>query len=169
MMFHIDTLRLIRKSFNRFFSLVMIVMIGVAFMMGLLSTRLIMEDSVDRYNDRYHLQDIQIYSSYGFDANDVAAIEQLEYVDRCFASKMIDVFSQGEEGNTLVTRVEETRRDVDQFELVQQMLARIPGRIAAARDLVAFALTVFNCIDLRPPRPRNQYRLGHRCPLFHLV
>ena len=61
-MFHIDTLRLIRKSFNRFFSLVMIVMIGAAFMMGLLSSRVIMEDSVDRYNDKNHLQDIQIFS-----------------------------------------------------------------------------------------------------------
>ena len=118
-MFHIDTLRLIRKSFNRFFSLVMIVMIGVAFMMGLLSSSVIMEDSVDKYNDRYHLQDIQIFSSYGFDENDIEAIRSLEYVERCFPSKMIDVFSQGEDGSVFVTRVEETRRDVDLFELLE--------------------------------------------------
>ena len=149
MMFHIDTLRLIRKSFNRFFSLVMIVMIGVAFMMGLLSTRLIMEDSVDRYNDRYHLQDIQIYSSYGFDANDVAAIEQLEYVDRCFASKMIDVFSQGEDGNTLVTRVEETRRDVDQFELYDGRLPENAGEVVVLN----------NSLD-------SGYQVGDRLTLF---
>ena len=121
-MFHIDTLRLIRKSFNRFFSLVMIVMIGVAFMMGLLSSRVIMEDSVDRYNDRYHLQDIQIFSSYGFDENDVEAIRSQEYVSRCFASKMIDVLSQGEDGTVFVTRVEETRREINLFDLLEGRL-----------------------------------------------
>ena len=121
-MFHIDTLRLIRKSFNRFFSLVMIVMIGAAFMMGLLSSRVIMEDSVDKYNDKNHLQDIQIFSSYGFDENDIEAIRSLDFVERCFPSKMIDVFSQGEDGSVFVTRVEETRRDIDQFELLSGRL-----------------------------------------------
>ncbi|MBQ8994326.1 MAG: FtsX-like permease family protein, partial [Oscillospiraceae bacterium] len=118
-MFHLDTLRLIRKSFNRFFSLVMIVMIGVAFMMGLLSTPIIMEDSVDVYNDKYHMQDLQVFSSYGFDENDIRAIEAQEYVERCFASKMIDVFSRDENDNTFVARVEETRRDVNQFDLYE--------------------------------------------------
>ena len=117
-MFHIDTIRLIRKSFNRFFSLVMIVMIGVAFMMGLLSCRVIMEDSVDKYNDKYHLQDVQIFSAYGFDENDIEAIRAQEYINRCFPSKMIDVFSIGEDGTVLVTRVEETRRDINLFNLL---------------------------------------------------
>ena len=72
-MFHKDTFRLIRRTFNRFFSLLMIVLIGVAFMMGLFSTRPIMEKSVDKYFDEMKLQDFQIYSSYGFDDNDVRA------------------------------------------------------------------------------------------------
>ena len=55
-MFHLDTLRLIKRTFNRFFSLLMIVLIGVAFMMGLLSSRPIMEQSVDAYYDKYHLE-----------------------------------------------------------------------------------------------------------------
>jgi len=133
-MFHIDTLRLIRKSFNRFFSLVMIVMIGAAFMMGLLSSRVIMEDSVDRYNDKYHLQDIQIFSSYGFDENDIDAIRSLEFVERCFPSKMIDVFSQGEDGSVFVTRVEETRRDIDQFELLAGRLPDNSGEVVVLNN-----------------------------------
>ena len=62
-MFNKDTVRLIGKSFKRFFSLLMIVLIGSSFMMGLLSTREIMEKSVDRYNDSYSLQDIQLRHS----------------------------------------------------------------------------------------------------------
>ena len=50
-MFKKDTYRLIRKTFKRFFSLVSIVFIGVAFMMGLFSTAPIMRESVERYYD----------------------------------------------------------------------------------------------------------------------
>ncbi len=125
-MFHLDTLRLIKKSFNRFFSLVMIVLIGVSFMMGLLSTRTIMEQSVDRYNDEYRLQDLQIYSSYGFDENDVEAVSKLEMVEYCFASRMADVFALSEGGERHVSRLEETRRDVNLFELVE---GRMPEKI----------------------------------------
>ena len=128
-MFHLDTLRLIKKSFNRFFSLVMIVLIGVSFMMGLLSTRMIMEQSVDRYNDEYRLQDLQIYSSYGFDENDVEAVKKLDMVEYCFASRMADVFAQNEDGERYVARIEETRRDVDLFELVDGRMPENAGEV----------------------------------------
>lgn len=118
-MFHRDTLRLIKNTFNRFFSLVMIVLIGVAFMMGLLSSRPIMEQSVDRYYDDKKLQDFQIYSSYGFDQNDINAIRSQEYVKDCFASKMTDVLSRNDDGNVQVTRVEELSRNMNGFQLVE--------------------------------------------------
>ena len=116
-MFHKDTLRLIKNTFNRFFSLVMIVFIGVAFMMGLFSTRQIMEDSVDLYDDSYHLQDIQIYSSYGFNEKDIAALHGQEYIERVFPSRLIDCYSENKDGTVRVTRAEEISRDVDQFVL----------------------------------------------------
>ena len=121
-MFHKDTFRLIKKTFNRFFSLVMIVLIGVAFMMGLLSTRSIMEDNVDRYGDEYDLQDIQIYSSYGFDDADVEAIRSQSGVKNVFASRFADVYSTSSDGNVRVTRIEEIERDVDKFELIEGRL-----------------------------------------------
>ena len=91
-MFHKDTIRLIKKTFNRFISLLMIVLIGSAFMMGLLSTRTIMEDNVDRYADDLSLQDIQFYSSYGFCDEDIEALKKLECIDEVFASRFRDVF-----------------------------------------------------------------------------
>ena len=117
-MFHKDTFRLIRKTANRFFSLLMIVLIGVAFMMGLLSTRIIMEDSVDSYVDEYRLQDIQLYSSYGFCDEDIEAIKKHSYVDRVFASRFADVYSESADGTVRVTRVEEVERDLNRVELV---------------------------------------------------
>lgn len=124
-MFHKDTFRLIRKTFNRFFSLLMIVLIGSSFMMGLLSSRPIMEQSVDRYNDDRKLQDFQIYSSYGFDDNDIRALRKQDFVEDLFASKMVDVFSENEYGDVLVTRVEEVNRPMNDFQLIS---GRLPER-----------------------------------------
>ncbi len=126
-MFHKDTFRLIKRTFNRFFSLVMIVLIGVAFMMGLLSTREIMETNVDRYSDENSLQDIQLYSSYGFDDADIEAISSLDYVDKVFASRFIDAYAEGENGEILVTRIEEADRSVAGFELIDGRLPQAEG------------------------------------------
>ena len=126
-MFQKDTLRLIGKTFNRFFSLLMIVLIGVSFMMGLLSTRPIMEDSVDLYGDEYELQDIQLYSSYGFDDNDIAAIRSQEYVDKVFASRMVDVFCRTESEEVYVCRVEETLRDVNKYNIIEGRMPNAYG------------------------------------------
>ena len=127
-MFQKDTLRLIGKTFNRFFSLLMIVLIGVSFMMGLLSTRQIMEDSVDIYNDEYNLQDIQLYSSYGFDDNDIAAIKSQEYVEDIFPSRMIDVFCRAEgTEDVYVCRVEETLRKVNKYNLIEGRMPNAYG------------------------------------------
>ena len=115
-MFHKDTLRLIKSTFNRFLSLLMIVLIGVAFMMGLLSTRRIMEYNVDRYSDEENLQDIQLYSSYGFDDKDVRALQKLDYVESVFPSRLVDCYSDSKYGVT-VARAEEIDRTVNLFEL----------------------------------------------------
>lgn len=124
-MFHRDTFRMIRKTFNRFLSLVTITAIGVAFMMGLFSVREIMEKSVDVYDDACKLQDFQIYSSYGFDENDIEAIRKQEFVVDCFPSRMIDVFSRTPGGDIEVMRLEELTRTVNLYELVS---GRLPYR-----------------------------------------
>ena len=49
-MFRKDTFRLIKRSLNRFLSLVSIVAIGTGFMMGLNSAPTLMRNSVDKYN-----------------------------------------------------------------------------------------------------------------------
>ena len=128
-MFHKDTFRLIKKTFKRFFSLLMIVLIGVAFMMGLLSTREIMEKNVDAYSDETHLQDIQIYSSYGFDEDDIKAIADLDYTDRIFASKAADVYAESRNGSILVARIEETERDVCRYELIDGRMPEAPDEV----------------------------------------
>jgi len=123
-MFNKDTFRLIRKTSNRFLSLFMIVLVASAFMMGLFTNALILRESVDRYNDEYSLQDLQIYSSYGFCEEDVDALRNNEDVKDVFASKFVDAYGEIRGRNAIVFRLEELERSVNRFELTSGRMPR---------------------------------------------
>ena len=72
-----DIVRLIQNTKGRFFSLVAIIIIGVAFFVGVSGSSYIMGKNVDAYADDTNLKDITIYSNYGFDDEDVDAISQM--------------------------------------------------------------------------------------------
>ena len=107
----------------------MIVLIGVGFMMGLLSTRAIMETNVDSYDDEYKLQDIQIYSSYGFDDEDVKALSNQDFVSNYFASRMMDVYAETQDGFITIARLEETDRSMNEFMLTKGELPSKPNEV----------------------------------------
>ena len=79
-MFHRDTLRLIKKTYKRFLTILLIVLIGVAFMVGLLANATVMRESVDKYYDEYNFMDVQLYSSYGFSEDDINEIKKSDLV-----------------------------------------------------------------------------------------
>lgn len=122
-MFHKDTLRLIKKTIRRFFTIFLMVFIGVAFMVGVLSTHSIMKKSVDIYFDEYNFMDVQLYSSYGFDEEDVETIRNANVVEDVFATKFVDVYGEQKE-NIFVTRVQELDTNVNQFELLSGRLPK---------------------------------------------
>ena len=149
-MFQIDTFRLIRKTLKRFLSLTLIVLIGVAFMMGLMSNPYIMRRSVDRFDDKYHLQDLQLYSAYGFCTEDLVALRESDTIDRLFASKTVDVYCTRQDGNELVARVTELGRSVNQIELSA-------GRMPQKAD---------ECVLLINSIGSNDYSLGEEFTLW---
>ncbi|MBR3227894.1 MAG: FtsX-like permease family protein, partial [Erysipelotrichaceae bacterium] len=118
-MFKTDTYRLIRKTFKRFFSLLMIVLIGSGFMMGLFSTPTIMRQSVDVYDDEYHLADIQLLSPYGFCRKDIGVLMKTEGVENVLASRFRDVYLIEEDGEKTVARFEEIYRKVNRLKLTE--------------------------------------------------
>lgn len=119
-MFRKDTLRLMFKTKRRFISLFLIVLIGVGFMVGLLSTHTVMRESVDNYYDENKVFDIQIYSTYGFNEDDIKAIKQTEGVDEVFASKFKDVYANvSEKEGNFVTRVNELDPALNYIKLVE--------------------------------------------------
>ena len=130
-MFRIETFRLIVKTFRRFLSLTLIVMIGAGFMMGLMSTPTVLRGSIDIYYDEYDLNDLVIYSPYGFCDEDYRTISSTDGVSNVFASKEIDCHGLHEKGESVTYRVSELSRENSQFKLVE-------GRMPTENDECLF-------------------------------
>ncbi len=125
-MFHKDTFRLIRKTRKRFITLLLIVLIGASFMVGLMSSRPTMLASVDRYYKQTDFMDLQLYSSYGFDEGDIAALKDGPGVKSVVGTKFIDAYAYSESGG-IVTRIQELECDLNRYTLTE-------GRMPAAPD-----------------------------------
>ena len=79
-----DTIRDIKKSIGRFLSILMICALGVAFFVGIKSSPLSMEKTVDQYYDDYNMMDLRLVSTFGFTQEDVNALAKLEGIEGIF-------------------------------------------------------------------------------------
>ncbi|MBQ3009414.1 MAG: ABC transporter permease, partial [Oscillospiraceae bacterium] len=129
-MFHRDTFRLIRKTGKRFVAILLIVLIGVGFMVGLMSSSPTMRASVDRYFDDYNFMDVQLYSACGFDEGDVAALAANDVVKDIFATKFTDVYVKNDE-SVIITRVQELESDINRFMLLEGRMPQKPNEALA--------------------------------------
>ncbi len=75
-----DCLRGIRKTRNRFLSILCIVMIGVGFFAGVKASSPDMWRSVDAYADQQNLMHYRLLSTWGFEEEDIEALKSLEGV-----------------------------------------------------------------------------------------
>ncbi len=73
-----SSFREIRATLSRFLSIFGIVALGVGFFAGVKAAAPDMRNTVDDYVKSADLMDMRIVSTYGFDSNDIKAIEKLE-------------------------------------------------------------------------------------------
>ena len=129
-----DTLRLIKNTKERFFSLVAIIVIGVAFFVGVSGSSYIMGKNVDAYADETNLKDITIYSNYGFDEEDVAAVDQMSKVEKAEGSKFVDVLASSS-STSKITRIHSYNADntINQFVLKEGRLPKNKNEVVAEK------------------------------------
>ncbi len=129
-----NIIRMIQTTKSRFFSLFAIVMIGVAFFIGVSSSSTMLAYSVDAYNDRTNLKDFTIYSSYGFNDEDIAALEQIEEVECVETSKFADVVA-GNEDFQVIARVHgfSLQQTINAFDLKEGRLPRNEKEVLAEK------------------------------------
>lgn len=99
-----NILQEIRHSFGRFFSILCIVMIGVAFFAGVKASAPDMKYSADQYFDKYNVQDIQVYSTLGLTQDDLKEIKKINGVEDAEPVFSIDTLTQ-KDSTQLVMKV----------------------------------------------------------------
>ena len=90
-----DFVREIRKSRSRFFSIMILVALAVAFLAGLRATAPDMKRTGDLYLDRQHLQDVQVLSTLGITEDDVAELSRRSEVALAVGGYRADAWANG--------------------------------------------------------------------------
>ena len=88
--FRKDTMRTMRKTMNRFCSILLIVALGVGFFAGVRATGDDMRDTASDYYIDYNAMDVKVLSTLGFSENDVAAVAAVDGVKQVYAGKYVD-------------------------------------------------------------------------------
>lgn len=88
-----DFLREIRKSMNRFISILCIVAIGTAFFVGLKASAPDMSYTMDNYYDEYNTMDLDVMSTLGLTDEDIQAISEIEGVSQVQAGYFTDAIT----------------------------------------------------------------------------
>ena len=89
----------IKKTYNRFLSICLIVMLGTAFFAGVKATEPDMQESADLFFDDSKLMDIRVVSTLGLTEDDVTAISAMEGVESAIPVYTYDVLTEKDEQN----------------------------------------------------------------------
>lgn len=116
----------IRKTFNRFMSIFLIVALGVAFFSGIRATKPDMQLSADRFYDENNLMDIRILGTLGITKEDVEAVAAVDGVKAVMGAYSKDVLCDVGE-NTYVIKLMSVPTEINQVTIQE-------GRMPQAAD-----------------------------------
>lgn len=115
-----NTLIKIKKSFGRYFSILMIVMVGVGFFAGIQSSAPSIREVADQYYNDQQVMDFKIYSTTGLSDDDVEALAAVEHVQAVVPSYSLDVLDRDK-----AIRIHAIETEVNRISLIQ---GRLPER-----------------------------------------
>ncbi|MDF2802094.1 MAG: hypothetical protein K0S61_1997, partial [Anaerocolumna sp.] len=116
----------VKKSLNRYISILLIVALGVAFFSGIRATETDMQISGDTYFDRTGFMDIRVISTMGLTDNDLSAIEDLKDVNTVEPVKSLDVLSTTKDSESVFKLFSKTD--------IINKIKIIEGRLPKAND-----------------------------------
>lgn len=92
-----DTIKEITKNFKRFISILLIVLLGVGFFVGIKSASPDMKETIDQYFDNQNVMDIQILSTLGLTKQDIEKLAEVQGAEKVVGSYFADVLVETEE------------------------------------------------------------------------
>ena len=109
-----DFWREIQHTRSRFFSIMILVALSVAFLSGLKATAPDMKKTGDDYLDSLHLADIQVLSTLGLTDEDIEAIRARENIEDAEGEYVIDAFASSDSLDAVVKVLSLTGRGINE-------------------------------------------------------
>lgn len=138
-----STLRDIKSTKARFFSILLIILIGVGFFTGIKSSKPSMMAVVDKYYEDTKLMDFRLLSTVGFDDGDIDAIKDMDGVTDVQAGFFSDVFLGGDAGGSVV-RLHAFKSEEDA--LNQPVV--VSGRLPENKNEALAGVSSFGAVDV---------------------
>ena len=145
-----DSVREISKSFSRFFSIVLIMFMGVGFFVGVKATAPSMRNTADRYFDETNLMDLMIVAPIGFSEDDVEAIREIEGVRDIMPAYSADLLVYMEGSDNCVVKVMSLPSEDSQYAHINNPVL-LEGRMPKAPGECVVSLPGF--LDVASCRP----------------
>ena len=76
-----DSIKEIRKTFKRFLSILLIVLLGVGFFAGIKATSPDMEKTIDEYFDKNNVFDLEVISTLGINKDDIDIVKNVDGIE----------------------------------------------------------------------------------------
>ena len=120
----------IKKTYNRFISICLIVMLGTAFFAGVKAAEPDMQESADIFFDDSKLMDIRVLSTLGLTEDDVTAISAIEGVESAIPVYTYDVLTEKDEKQHVIKLMSETT-DINKITVTEGRMPQKSGECLA--------------------------------------
>ena len=158
-----DFWREIQHTRSRFFSIMILVALSVAFLSGLKATAPDMKKTGDDYLDSLHLADIQVLSTLGLTDDDITAIRAQDKVEDAEGEYVIDAFASSDSLDAVVKVLSLTGRGINEVLLRGgRMPERADECVVEENMLSLMNIEIGDRITLTPgERSLRRARAGH--------
>lgn len=111
----------IRKSYKKFLAIILIVLLGVGFFVGIRATSPDMRATLDKYFHEYQMYDVSIMSNYGITVDEIEKIRDKGY--DIWGAKSVDVVVNNDDNEYAVKVISyDKNSDVNQLKLIKGSL-----------------------------------------------
>ena len=146
-----DFWREIQHTRSRFFSIMILVALSVAFLSGLKATAPDMKRTGDDYLDSLHLADIQVLSTLGLTDDDITAIRAQDKVEDAEGEYVIDAFASSDSLDAVVKVLSLTGRGINEVLLRDgRMPERADECVVEENMLSLMSIAIGDRITLTP-------------------
>lgn len=146
-----DFWREIKHTKSRFFSMMILVALSVAFLSGLKATAPDMKKTGDNYLDSLHLADIQVLSTLGLTEDDIDALRAQDGIENAEGEYVIDAFADSGSAEAVVKVLSLSDQGINDVLLREgRMPARADECVVEENMLELLDISIGDTITLEP-------------------